>query len=376
GLTKLVSWMKELQRQYAKTDIILGIEPTGHYWFPLAEFLHRENIKVVIVNPHHVNKSKELEDNSPTKNDYKDARLIADLVRNGKYSEPKLPTSVYADLRILMNLREKVMVNFGQVQRRIQNWLDRFFPEYSLVFKDWEGKASLITLREFPTPQEIVSLGASTIVNRWKEDVKRAVGSKRAAQLLQAATNSIGLTEGLTAAKIELKALLEQYELFSRQLEEIMAQVEALLAQIPGTNEMLTVPGIGVVTLAGFLAEVGDLSGYDHGQQIIRLAGFNLKENSSGKKKGKSTITKRGRSRLRALLFRAMMPMVAKNAEFKALHHYFTKRSHNPLKKKQSIVALCGKLIRVLYTLGTKCIPYNASDVLGPVRQSQIQMVA
>ncbi|MEC2133463.1 transposase, partial [Brevibacillus centrosporus] len=163
-------------------------------------------------------------------------------------------------------------MNFGQVQRRIQNWLDRFFPEYSLVFKDWEGKASLITLREFPTPQEIVSLGASAIERRWKEDVKRAIGFKRAAQLLQAATNSIGLTEGLMAAKIELRALLEQYVLFSRQLEEIMAQVEALLAQIPGTKEMLTVPGIGVVTLAGFLAEVGDLSGYDHGQQIIRLA--------------------------------------------------------------------------------------------------------
>ncbi|MFC9708922.1 transposase [Paenibacillus sp. NPDC056933] len=97
GLTKLVSWMKEIQQQYAKTDVILGIEPTGHYWFPQAEFLHRENIKMVIVNPHHVNKSKELEDNSPTKNDYKDARLIADLVRNGKYSEPTLPTSVYAD---------------------------------------------------------------------------------------------------------------------------------------------------------------------------------------------------------------------------------------------------------------------------------------
>lgn len=376
GLTKLVSWMKELQRQHAKTDIILGIEPTGHYWFPLAEFLHRENVKVVIVNPHHVNKSKELEDNSPTKNDYKDAKVIADLVRNGKYSEPKLPTSVYADLRILMNLREKVMVNFGQVQRRIQNWLDRFFPEYDQVFKDWEGKASLITLGEFPTPQDIVSLDASAIVRRWKEDVKRAVGHKRAAQLLEAARNSIGLTQGLPAAKIELKTLLEQYEMFARQLKDIMTEVEHLLAQIQGTKEMLTVPGVAIVTLAGFLAEVGDLSGYAHGQQIIRLAGFNLKENSSGKKKGKSSITKRGRSRLRALLFRAVMPMVAKNAEFKALHQYFTKRSHNPLKKKQSIVALCGKLIRVLHTLGTKCIPYNASDVLGPVRQSQIQMVA
>ncbi|MEK8133171.1 IS110 family transposase [Paenibacillus filicis] len=376
GLEQLVQWMKELQREHAMSDVLFGIEPTGHYWFNLAEYLGQQGISLVIVNPHHVHKSKELEDNSPTKNDYKDAKVIADLVRNGKYSEPKLPTSVYADLRILMNLREKVIVNFGQVQRRIQNWLDRFFPEYTEVFKDWEGKASLITLGEFPTPGEIVELGTEAIVQRWKQEVKRAVGAKRAQHLMEAARHSIGLTEGLPAAKIEIKTLLEQYEMFARQLEEIQTEVERLLSEIPGTKEMLTVPGVAVVTLAGFLAEVGDLSGYEHGQQIIRLAGLNLKENSSGKKKGRSSITKRGRARLRALLFRAVMPMVAKNAEFKALHQYFTTRSQNPLKKKQSLVALCGKLIRVLHTLGTKCIPYDANDVLGPVRQAQFQMVA
>ncbi|WP_270165573.1 IS110 family transposase [Paenibacillus sp. SYP-B4298] len=376
GLEKMAMWMKDLQQVHAKTDVIFGIEPTGHYWFTLAEYLEQQGIKLVIVNPHHVSKSKELEDNSPTKNDYKDAKVIADLVRNGKYSEPRLPKSVYADLRILMNHREKVVLNVGQVQRRIQNWLDRYFPEYQSVFTDWEGKASLITLEEFPTPKEIVTLGALTILKRWKQDVKRAVGIKRAEKLVQAAHNSIGLTEGVTAAKMELKDLLEQYVLFTKQQGQIMKQVEELLNQIPGTEEMLTVPGVGVVTLAGFLAEVGDLHGYNHGQQIIRLAGFNLKENSSGKKKGKSSITKRGRSRLRALLFRAVMPMVAKNAEFKALHRYYTKRTQNPLKKKQSIVALCGKLIRVLYTLGTKQIHYNATDLLGPVRQSQLQMAA
>lgn len=175
---------------------------------------------------------------------------------------------------------------------------------------------------------------------------------------------------------LELTALLEQYDLFSRQRDEIMAQVEQLLNQIPGTEEMLSVPGMGVTTLAGFLAEVGDLQGYDHGQQIIRLAGLNLKENSSGKRKGKTGISKRGRSRLRALLFRAILPMVATNPEFKALHHYYTTRPCNPLKKKQSLIALCGKLIRVLHTLGTKQIPYNAEDLLGPVRKSQIQMAA
>jgi transposase len=377
GLTKLVAWMKELQGLHGKTDVVFGVEPTGHYWFPLGAFIQDLNVRFVLVNPHHVNKSKELEDNSPTKNDYKDAKVIANLVKDGKYTEPKLPTGVYADLRILMNLREKVMVNLGQVQLRIQNWLDRFFPEYTQVFKDWEGKASLITLHESPFPQELVSLGASEIVSQWKSGgVKRAVGIKRAKRLVTAAEKSIGLKEGLKAARLELTALLEQYNMFTRQRDEIMAQVEQLLNQIPGTEEMLSVPGMGVTTLAGFLAEVGDLQGYDHGQQIIRLAGLNLKENSSGKRRGKTGISKRGRSRLRALLFRAILPMVAKNPEFKALHDYYTTRACNPLKKKQSLIALCGKLIRVLHTLGTKQVQYNAEDLLGPIRKSQLQMAA
>lgn len=376
GLTKLAAWMKELGQTHGKTDIVFGIEPTGHYWFPLAAFLQGQGIQVVVVNPHHVSKTKELEDNSQTKSDYKDAKVIADLIRNGKYSEPKLPTKEYADLRILMNLREKVSDSLTQVKGRIGNWFDRFFPEYAGVFKDWDGKASLMTMRAFPLPADIVAKGARDILAHWKTEVKRGVGIKRAEKLHAAATTSIGLTEGTVAARMELHTLLGQFDLFNEQLERIMTQVMEILENIPGAAQMLTVPGVGAVTVAGFLAEVGDLNNYDHGQQIIRLAGLNLKENSSGKHKGKTGISKRGRSRLRALLFRAVMPMVARNEAFKALHKHYTTRSQNPLKKKQSLIALCGKLIRVLHTLGTKQRDYNAIDVLGPVRQYQIQQEA
>jgi transposase len=376
GLMKLAEWMKGLQEAHEKTNIVFGIEPTGHYWFPLAAFLEAQGIKIVIVNPHHVNKSKELEDNSPTKSDYKDAKVIADLIRNGKYSEPKLPTKAYAELRILMNFREKVMANLNQVKGRVHNWFDRYFPEYLSVFKDWTGKTSLMTMRQFPTPEEIVSTGARGVLEHWKTKVERGVGIKRAEKLFATAETSIGLTEGLRAARMELMSLLEQFELFSKQVETTMDQVMDILSEIPGATQMLNIPGVGGVTVAGFLAEVGDLSQYDHGQQIIRLAGLNLKENSSGKRKGKTGITKRGRSRLRALLFRCVMPLVAKNEEFKALHTYFTTRSQNPLKKKQSLIALCGKLIRVLHTLGTKQREYNANDVLGPERLAQLQQMA
>jgi transposase len=116
GLSKLAAWMKELGEAHHKTDILFGIEPTGHYWFPLAAFLQEQGIQIVVVNPHHENKAKELEDNSQTKSDYKDAKVIADLIRSGKYVEPNLPTKEYAELRILMNLREKVTESLAQVR--------------------------------------------------------------------------------------------------------------------------------------------------------------------------------------------------------------------------------------------------------------------
>ena len=53
-----------------------------------------------MVNPHHVHKTKELDDNSPSKNDRKDPRVIAGLVRDVRYFYSYMPTGVYAGLRM------------------------------------------------------------------------------------------------------------------------------------------------------------------------------------------------------------------------------------------------------------------------------------
>jgi transposase len=190
------------------------------------------------------------------------------------------------------------------------------------------------------------------------------------------AEESVGLTEGLQMGRQELAILLRQYDLYQEQLDLLMNEVERLVNQIPGTQHMLSIPGVGLVTVAGFLAEVGDLSGYDDPRQIQKLAGLSLKENSSGKHKGQTKISKRGRPKLRSLLFRGVMPLLAKNAEFQELHRYYTKRTQNPLKKMQSAVALSCRLIRVLFALGRKQIPYDPVKVLGPVHVARLQDVA
>ncbi|MGM8366531.1 IS110 family transposase, partial [Virgibacillus sp. W0181] len=66
GFQTLLRWQNELSIQQGKTDVIIGMEPTGHYWLPLAYWLMEKRLEVVVVNPAHVKKSKELDDNSPT----------------------------------------------------------------------------------------------------------------------------------------------------------------------------------------------------------------------------------------------------------------------------------------------------------------------
>jgi transposase len=86
-----IAWIEELTQKSIMEKTVIGVEPTGHYWVHLAYFLKEEAIKFVVVNPMKVKKSKELDDNSPTKNEVKDAKVIAQLVKDGRYAEPNIP---------------------------------------------------------------------------------------------------------------------------------------------------------------------------------------------------------------------------------------------------------------------------------------------
>jgi transposase len=99
GIGKLKEWAVKIAEINGFTEVILGMEPTGHYWFSLAENTKKWGMRIVLVNPYHVKKSKELDDNNPTKNDRKDPKTIAMLVKDGRYIEPYIPEGIYKELR-------------------------------------------------------------------------------------------------------------------------------------------------------------------------------------------------------------------------------------------------------------------------------------
>jgi transposase len=367
GISKFLDWIEKLSNKHNMNKVIIGMEPTGHYWLNLAHILIEKDIKFVVVNPLHVKKSKELDDNLPTKNDVKDARVIAQLVKDGRYAEPNNPKGIYAELRIARKVHDLLTVDEQIIQGQIHNWLGRYFPEFLTVFKDWEGKSALQLLKLNRLPHELIEFSDEEILIHLRKVVKRSVGLKKIREVKQVAASSIGIIEGQLMAKLELRTLIDKYELIEAKFEELDSQIESLLNQIPGVKQMLAIKGVGVDTIAGFFSEVGNLSYYAHPRQIIKLAGLNLKENTSGKHKGKTTITKRGRRNLRALLFRAAMILVAKNSAFKALHQYYTQRKNNPLKKMQSLIAICNKLIRILFTIGKKQCEFCESRMLNDI---------
>ncbi len=69
GFEAFRTWIEELKGKHGKNKVIPGMEPTGHYWFNLGKYLQDKGMRPVHVNPHHVKKSKELDDNNPNKND-------------------------------------------------------------------------------------------------------------------------------------------------------------------------------------------------------------------------------------------------------------------------------------------------------------------
>ena len=373
GFQSFLAYINTYTTIASAQQIIVGCEPTGHYWFNLARYLEENNIKLALVNPYHVKQIKELDDNSPKKTDLKDPKTIAKLVVDGRYSYPYLPEGIYADLREAVSSRERIVKELNAITNRIKRWLKIYFPEYLVVYKNFSAESGLTVLESAPLPQDVLRLGPEGVNQLWRDKKLRAVGMKRALTLVEAAHNSIGLPGG-SCARMELQLLLEDFRTKQSQLEKITEVLEEETLRVPYADKLLAIKGVGLITVAGFLAEVGDIRRFDSPKQIQKLAGLEVRENSSGKHRGRSSISKRGRKRLRKILFQVMLPMIQNNAEFGEIYQYFTTRQKNPLKGKQAIIAAGCKLIRVFYAILKHGVDYEPgklrTDMVRPEQQA------
>ncbi len=372
GFDSILSKIFEICKHKSFDKVIVGMEPTGHYWKALANFLMKQNILVVLVNPYHTKMLKELDDNSPTKSDKKDSLTIARLVKDGRYFECYLPHDIYADLRAYGTERFGLNRMKKSLENKITAILDEYFPEFVAVFKcPYSGKVSMQMLKVCPLPKMVLELGFDGLLKETKKVVKKSVGEKKILQLLSIAKDSIGVDYGLIAIYHKIRCIVEELELINRQLYELTIAMKKALEEITISKYLLSIKGIGVVSLSMCLGEIGNPLRFDSDRQLFRLAGYNLIENSSGKSNSGTCISKRGRKHLRCVLFQISLVMVAKNNEMKQLYNYLKNRDKNPLKKMEALVVISKKILTLIFKLSKKQEYYDPTRALGAALKKQ-----
>jgi transposase len=373
GFQSAREWAVKIAAANNKNQIVMGIEPTGHYWFCLATWMISNGVSVVQVNPYAVKQTKEVEDNSQLKDDTKDPKLIANLVKNGNFGMPYLPEKLYAELRRLSMFREQLNEDRIRSLNRMHREMKIYFPEYKDAFGKIDGVFTLELLKRAPFPTDLIALGADGIRQIWHEAKLRGRGYSRAGEILQYAKKSVGIVDGAGASKTAVKWFVEKIMELDEQLSDIENHMNQKCQEIPYAGNILEISGVGENTLSGILAEIGDISRFDDVKEIQKLSGLGLVACSSGKHKGETKISHRGRKRLRYWLFQAAKSAVVHAAEFKELHEYYTTRTKNPLKKMQSLIVIACKLLRIVYTILTKGTKYDPKKMLMDIRRSENQ---
>jgi transposase len=174
------------------------------------------------------------------------------------------------------------------------------------------------------------------------------LGADRAHALYEAAQSTVGVTEGQASMVLELQellALMDASQRFTRNLEREMI---THLARIPCSNTLLSLKGIGDVTAAGLLGEVGDFRQFRTLGEVMKLAGLDLFEVSSGRHTGQRHISKRGRPLMRKLLYFAAINTVKQGG---AMHQWYRSACDRGMPKTKALVAVSRKLLGILFAL-------------------------
>lgn len=354
--------IETLRQKHQASDVVVAMEPTNYFWKPLATYLEAKNMTYHLVNSYTVKKHREGDQLDRSKDDQRDAFEIADLSRTGKFTETRLQKGEYEDLRQLVTLYDQIQLSIRRERQILWGLVGQVFPELLLEFKELSG-VLIEALLASRTP--------AAAIRQMKEDkflslVRTAYPGKRFSvkrlqSIYQQATTSIGVTEGVYAIQLAIQMHLTRIQTSQQQLKAVIATMSSILAALPETKYLLSIPAMGIVSVTMILAEVGDPKRYQNGSQWIKLAGIQPAPNTSGKKQRSPTpMSKQGRPRLRTILYYACLRLIQSDPYFIKIYHDLQRRKHNPLTKMQAVGVLMNKLLHIVWALITKQTFYKS----------------
>lgn len=348
GFYKFWAIINHFKNSYKVEQIIVGIESTGIYGLPFMHFLRGKTVKLVQVNPKHTKRLKEVVDNSPNKTDKKDPKVIADIIELGRYLSVVIPEGVEAELRSLIHARERALKQRGELNNQLHALVFSIFPEFLQIMKDVKSKSARYLLEQKPRPEDIIAYGKENLIKRLKKISRGKLGKERAEMLYEGAMKSAGIKEGQESIVFEIREIVGEINGKEDFISELESKMSLMLKDVPYSRFLLSLKGIGEVTVAGLIGELSDFRQFKTAREILKFAGLNIFEISSGKHQGNRRISKIGRSLIRKLLFFAAMNTVRKGGIMEEKYRRYQERG---MIKIKALIAIARKLLCIMFAL-------------------------
>ncbi len=335
-------------------DFEIGMEATGHYWLSVYPFLFEKKPLLHVINPIQTDGWRRGVEIRKRKNDIIDSVLIADLIRYGQFVETRLADEDLFSLRPLTRFRTYLVESISGLKRKVVCVLDQAFPEYQSIFSDIFGRTSKEILLQFSSPIDFEAVSSQTLAELLAKLSRKQVSPAKAAQLKAAASGSFGVTFAKSSFTFQLKALIEQIAFIEKQVKETETEIAGVMKKLE--SPITTITGIGNITGAAIISEIGGIPKFDSPRKLVAFAGLDATATQSGEFEAAHNImSKRGSPYLQKAIFQAVLAAAFKDPVLSA---YYQKKRAEGKHHLTCIGAVARKMCNIIYAVVKNNQPY------------------
>ena len=336
------------------SDFEIGMEATGHYWLSVYSFLFEKGFLLHVINPIQTDGWRKGTEIRKRKNDTIDSVLIADLIRYGQFVQTRLADEDLFSLRTLTRFRTYLVESIRDLKRKVVCVLDQIFPEYQSIFSDIFGKTSKEILLQFSSPIDFENISPESLAELLAQLSRQKVGAAKAEQLKAAASSSFGITFAKNSFTFQLKALIEQISFIENQVKETESEISNIMRKLD--SPITTITGIGNVTGAAIISEIGDISKFDNPRKLVAFAGLDATVTQSGEfEASHNVMSKRGSPYLRKAIFQAAL---IASFHDPVLSVYYQKKKAEGKHHLTCVGAVARKMCNIIYAVLKNNQPY------------------
>ena len=331
----------EQLKPYNKTDVRIAFEATGHYSLNLELFLIDQGYSFMKINPLVIHQFLKARSLRRTKTDKADSLTIASYLMSVTYKpNSNLLYNIYT-LKSLCRSREQLIKERSKFAVLLTNELDKSFPELKPFFNNIISSTLLYILEKYKNTSRIALM-------KDYESLRKLSHGKftytRFAQLRELARNSIGYHNDNT--DLLISTYVSIYNEFTLKIEPIEKQISIIIKELK--PKMLSIPGLGEISVASILSEYGDISNFSSPNKMLAFAGLEPSVIESGTLQSNGKMVKHGSGHLRYVIMNSAISILRFSPAF---YDYYLKIRSEGKCHRVALSHVCKKLIRVIYSL-------------------------